>query len=366
MSSDLRVIIFGYGLAGRSFHAPLIRATEGLTVTAIVTGDAERTQQARADNPGVEVHASADEAFSHADDYDLAIIAGANSSHAPYAMRAIGAGWHAVVDKPFAPNAAAAHEIFTAAASRGVVITAFHNRRWDSDFLTIDALMRTAPIGPVHRLESRLERLRPVPQHSWKGSNDPAELAGLLLDFGSHLVDQAIQLMGPVGFVDCWMRNVRSPESPVDDLHITLFHTSGAVSEIIGSQASVFTEPRFTVLGLTGGIRTLGFDIQEPQLRANPDATAPDLGVESADAAAYIIAIDANGSARESREPLIRGAWNTFYPAIRDAIRHGSPLPVPPQDVIETLRVLDAAAASAVQGNRVRLQPHARHTRHTE
>jgi predicted dehydrogenase len=366
MNSDLRVVIFGYGLAGRSFHAPLIQATEGLAVAGIVTADAERTAQAYGDNLGVQVYASAEEAFAQSDDFDLAIIAGANSSHVPYAMRAIDAGWHAVVDKPFAPNAAAAHEIFTAAASRGVVITAFHNRRWDSDFLTIDALMRTAPIGPVHRLESRLERLRPVPQRSWKGSNDPAELAGLLLDFGSHLVDQAIQLMGPVAFVDCWTRNVRSPDSPVDDLHITLFHSSGAVSEIIGSQASVFTEPRFTVLGLTGGIRTLGFDIQEPQLRANPDASAPDFGVEPVDAAAYVITIDANGSARESREPLIRGAWNGFYPAIRDAIRHGSPLPVPPQDVIETLRVLDAAAASAVQGNRVRLQPPARHTRHTE
>jgi predicted dehydrogenase len=140
----------------------------------------------------------------------------------------------------------------------------------------------------------------------------------------------------------------------------------GVVSEIIGSQASVFTEPRFTVLGLSGGIRTLGFDIQEPQLRANPDASASDFGVESEDAAAYVVIVDANGIVKESREPLTRGAWNGFYPAIRDAIRHGSPLPVPPQDVIETLRVLDAAAASAVHGNRVRLQPPARHMRHTE
>ncbi|MGI9137038.1 MAG: Gfo/Idh/MocA family oxidoreductase, partial [Candidatus Nanopelagicales bacterium] len=228
-----------------------------------------------------------------------------------------------------------------------------------------DSLMRTAPIGEVHRLESRLERLRPVPKDSWKGSSNPTELAGLLLDFGSHLVDQAIQLMGPVKSVDCWTRNVRQADSPVDDLHITLFHVSGAVSEIVGSQASVFTEPRFTALGLSGGIRTFGFDIQEQQLRANPDAAAANFGIEAEASAAYLVTVDTDGTIRESREPLMRGAWNTFYAAIRDAIVDGKQLPVPPSDVVETLRVLDAAAESAHDGCRVRLDPPATHARHS-
>lgn len=361
MGSDLRVVIFGYGLAGRSFHAPLIGATDGLRVAGIVTGDAVRSQQARDDNPGAVIHPTADEAFARAEDYDLAIIAGANSSHVPYALRALEAGWHAVVDKPFAPDALAAQQIFAAADERGLRITAFHNRRWDSDFLTLEHLMRTAPIGHVHRLESRLERLRPVPVDSWKGSNDPADLAGLLLDFGSHLVDQAIQLMGPVAEVDCWTRGVRAPESPVDDLRVTLFHSSGAVSEIIGSQASVFTEPRFTALGLTGGIRTLGFDIQESQLRANPDATATGFGIELDEAAAYVVTIDSEGRRHEFRDSLLRGDWISFYPAIRDAITEASPLPVPPADVVQTLRVLDAAALSAREGRRVSMDPPAAH-----
>lgn len=252
MGSDLRVVIFGYGLAGRCFHAPLIRATEGMNIAGIVTGDNDRARQARQDNPGVEIHANAESAFAHPDDYDMAVIAGANSSHAPLSFLAIEAGWHGVVDKPFAPNALVAREILTTAVDRNLKFTAFHNRRWDSDFLTVDALLRSASIGPVHRFESRLERLRAVPRNSWKGSSDPADMAGLLLDFGSHLIDQALQLMGPVGFVDCWTRNVREVDSPVDDLHITLFHTSGGVSELTGSQASVFAEPRFTVLGLQG------------------------------------------------------------------------------------------------------------------
>jgi len=364
MGTDLRVVIFGYGLAGRFFHAPLIRAAEGMAVAGIVTGNEERAAQARQDNPGVTIHATADEAFAQADAYDLAIIAGANSSHVPYARRAIDAGWHAIVDKPFAPNADIAREVLSAASNRGVLMTAFHNRRWDSDFLTLGALLGSAPIGDVHRLESRLERRRDVPQDSWKGSNDPAELAGLLLDFGSHLVDQAIQLLGPVGSVDCWTRNVRRPDSPVDDMRITLFHVSGAVSEIIGSQASVFTEPRFTVLGLTGGIRTLGFDIQEPQLRANPDATSPEFGVEPEEATAVVVTVSPEGRIQESRQPLVRGAWTTFYPAVREAILSGAPLPVPPQDVVETLRVLDAAAESATHGLRVTLDPPAGHARH--
>jgi predicted dehydrogenase len=364
MGSDLRVVIFGYGLAGRCFHAPLIRATKGMNIAGIVTGDHDRARQARQDNPGVEIHATAESAFAHPDAYDMAVIAGANSSHAPLSFLAIEAGWHGVVDKPFAPNALVAREILTTAVDRNLKFTAFHNRRWDSDFLTVDALLRSASIGPVHRFESRLERLRAVPRNSWKGSNDPADMAGLLLDFGSHLVDQALQLMGPVGFVDCWTRNVREVDSPVDDLHITLFHTSGGVSELTGSQASVFAEPRFTVLGLQGGIRTLGFDIQEQQLRTSRDATSSGFGIEPPESAAYVTIVDADGLSHQSREPLARGAWNTFYPAMRDSILLDTPLPVPPRDVVETLRVLDAAAASALEGRRIPLRPTAGHHRH--
>ncbi len=361
MSPDLRVVLFGYGLAGRVFHSPLISATPGLRITGIVTADEERRAQALQDHPGIRLFATSEEALAKIDEFDLAVIAGANVTHFPLAMASVANGWSVVVDKPLAPSAERAQEILEAAEAAGVQVHPFQNRRWDSDFLTLRALVENEPIGTPHRFESRIERLRISPRGSWRESADPADLGGVLLDFGAHLVDQAIELLGPIVEVRAWARSVRYAGLAPDDMAITAFHENGAVSELIGSQAAAFGEPRYTLFATRGGVRVVGSDTQEAALRAGISANSADWGVEAADFTATVVTPNESEELISREVALVRGRWNEYYPSVRDSILgHGLP-PVPVTDVVANMRVLDAAAQSARTGETARLSPPAAH-----
>src|SRR4051812_42646215 len=209
-----RVGLIGYGLAGAAFHAPLIAAVPGLDLAAIVTRDEERRAGARERHPEAELLESADELWER--DVDLVVVAAPNRAHVPLAKAAIAAGVPVVVDKPLAPSAAAARELVDEAHAAGVMLTVFHNRRWDGDFLTARRLIEAGELGRVLRFESRFERWRPEIKAGWRELPDPDEAGGVLFDLGSHLVDQALQLFGPVrrlhAEVDC-----RRPGARVDD-----------------------------------------------------------------------------------------------------------------------------------------------------
>lgn len=194
----LRVGLIGYGLAGSVFHAPLIAATEGLALDTVVTSNPERQEQARAEFPDVRVAATPDDLLARADELDLVVIASPNKTHVPLATAALKAGLPVVVDKPVAGTAAEARELAALAEERGLLLSVFQNRRWDNDFLTLRKLLAEGELGDVWRFESRFERWRPLPKGGWRESGDPAEIGGLLYDLGSHLVDQALVLFGPV------------------------------------------------------------------------------------------------------------------------------------------------------------------------
>ena len=191
-----RVGIIGYGLAGRVFHAPLIAATPGLEVAAIVTSDPGRADHARKDHPDAEIVRDVDAIFARPDRLDLVVVATPNGSHVPLALRSIEAGVAVVVDKPLAATFADGRRLIERSESAGVVLTVFQNRRWDSDFLTLRRLLDQGRLGKVHRFESRYERWRPeLRQKSWREDPAPARAGGLLYDLGAHVIDQALDLL---------------------------------------------------------------------------------------------------------------------------------------------------------------------------
>ncbi|HYH62838.1 MAG TPA: Gfo/Idh/MocA family oxidoreductase, partial [Solirubrobacterales bacterium] len=193
-----RGALIGYGLAGSAFHAPLIEATPGLEIASIVTSNPERAARAGARYPHANVVASVEDVWQQASDLDFVVVATANDSHASLARRAIEAGLATVVDKPLAPTAAEADELIGLAGAAGVLLTVYHQRRWDSDFLTLKRLIEGGELGDVYRFESRFERWRPeAPAGSWRFETPRERGGGVLLDLGSHLVDQALQLFGP-------------------------------------------------------------------------------------------------------------------------------------------------------------------------
>ena len=194
----LQVGLIGYGLAGSAFHAPLVEAVPGLSLTSIVTSDPERSAQARSAYPHVRILPSADDLFAAADAHDLAVIAAPNRHHVPLALRAVDVGLHLVVDKPLAANVADAQRLADAAEARGVVASVFHNRRWDGDFLTLRRLVSEGSLGDLVRLESRFDRWRPETDRSkWREGGGPEDAGGVLFDIGPHLIDQVLELLGP-------------------------------------------------------------------------------------------------------------------------------------------------------------------------
>ena len=348
-----RVVLLGYGLAGRVFHAPLINAEPDLDLIAVVTSDPERQAQVRADLPGVEVLPTAEDAW--ASGADLAVIATANSAHVPQATAALNSGMHVVVDKPLAGSTAQAQALIDLARARGRQLHVFQNRRWDAEILTAQRAIRDGLVGTPHRLESRFERWRPTPKGGWREEGPADDLPGLLYDLGAHLVDQALHLLGPVERVFASVRRVRPAVVTDDDTQVFLEHVSGAVSILSVSAASAFTGPRLRLLGTGGGLWIDTLDTQEDALRAGRVPGDADWGVEADDA---WVVTDTDPPRSLARE---RGDWPAYYRGVAASLRgEGSP-PVDPRDVVENLRVIEAAHESGRSGTAVVLDPPAGH-----
>ena len=350
----------GYGTAGRFFHSPLLHAEPSTTVVAIVTSHPERIEHAHQDHPEAQVFASMEGLMDAASrlDLDLVVIASANSMHVEQGLTALAAGLHVVVDKPLAGTAPDAHKLL--AGAHHSLLTVFHNRRWDSDFLSLQHVLEQGLLGAVHRFESRIERWRPRVRGGWRESGNATEFGGLLLDVGSHLVDQAMQLFGPVEQVLCTTKSIRDPLGPEDDFCLTLEHSNGVSSHLSATAVAAAPGPRLRALGTSGTFVVHGFDVQEMQLRSGMSPLDSEFGVPQDEPMLFLDPHHV-GEAIERKAQVFKGDWNTFYRKVTQAIEHNEPLPVLASDAVETLRVLDAARESATTQRVVTLVPHAHH-----
>src|SRR6478735_2476595 len=229
----LHVALAGFGLAGAVLHAPLIATTPGLQIAAAVTRDPERRAKLAAEHPRARAVEALDEVV---DDVDVVVVVSPNRFHVPLAQTALDAGCHVVVDKPIAVDAAQARALADRARDAGRLLVPFHNRRWDDDFLTLRRVALAGALGRIQRLESRFDRWRPVPKDdAWREAGDPADGGGLLLDLGTHLADQAVQLLGPVTTVYAELDTRRPGAAVEDDVFVALEHQGGARSHLSAS-----------------------------------------------------------------------------------------------------------------------------------
>jgi predicted dehydrogenase len=349
-SRPLRVGLLGYGLAGRVFHAPLIAACPDLVLAAVVTRDPDRRAALRAVHPDAEALDAPEQLWERAGSLDLAVVATPNRSHVPLARAALQAGLPVVVDKPLAPSAAEARTLIGEARAQGRMLTVFQNRRWDGDFLTLRKLLAEGALGAIHRCESRFERWNPVPRPGWRESGDPADAGGLLFDLGAHLVDQALQLFGPVRAVYGELDRRRAGVATDDDAFVALTHASGVRSQLWMSKVAAQRGPRFRVLGERAAFVKYGLDGQEPALAVGCVPSTPDWGEESAERWGFV---GEEGTAQPVA--TVPGAYPRFYEGVAAALRSDAPLPVHPDDAVATLEILEAARASTEHGRVVQL-----------
>ena len=344
-SQPLRVGLLGYGLAGRVFHAPLIAATPGLSLAAVVTRDPDRRATLRAAHPQAAVLDAPEQLWARAANLDLVVVATPNRSHASLARAGLEAGLPVVVDKPFATTAAAARELAQYARASGRRLTVFQNRRWDGDFLTVQKLHRDGAFGAVRRFESRFERWSPIPRQGWRELADPAEAGGLLFDLGAHLIDQALQLFGPVRTVYAELDRRRATVVIDDDVFVALTHTSGVRSHLWMSKVATHRGPRFRVLGERAGFTKYGLDGQEAAMAAGGIPGSAHWGEESPDQWGVFGEDDA--TRRVATEP---GSYRRFYEVVAAAVRNGTEMPVAPDEAIAALDIIEAARRSAEHG----------------
>jgi predicted dehydrogenase len=342
-TAPLRVALIGYGLAGRHFHAPLLRAVPGMAVTGIVVRDPGRRESAATDFPRARLLPGADAIWAESAAFDLVVIATTPGSHSRLAMQAIDRRMPVVVEKPLATSAEDARAVAGAAAARDVLIVPFHNRRWDSDQLTLRRLIAEGVLGAVHRYESRFERWRPRSDPAaWRETTPASGGGGVLLDLGVHLVDQALSLFGPAASIHGEVDARRGGAD--DDVFIALHHRSGTRSHLWAGALSAAPGPRLRVLGAEAGFVVQQLDGQEAELRGGADPGGAGFGEEPAHRWGRLLRGEEAEAEAVPSEP---GRWRDFYPAVERALRTGAPPPVPVGDAVAALEVLDAVRRSA-------------------
>lgn len=337
----IRVGLIGFGFVAKTFHAPLLQATDGYRITAV---SSRRPADVASSLGEVEV-ISDPHALATNPDLDLVVIASPNETHAPLAELAMRARRNVVVDKPFTITVGEATHLAAVAKEMGVVLSVFQNRRWDSDFLTVQDAVRGDLLGRVALFESRIDRYRPDVRDRWREIPGPG--AGLLYDLAPHLIDQTLLLFGVPDSVQATLATQRSGGRTDDFFQLILRYgemvaTLGAGSLVSGGSA------RFAVHGDRASIVKRHPDIQEDQLRAGMRPGTPEWGRDPDDATLY------EGATGKSRAiEAARGDQRRYYVALREALLGSAPNPVPPEQGATVMRIIEAALRSHSEGCRI-------------
>ncbi|KQM67634.1 hypothetical protein ASE75_01490 [Sphingomonas sp. Leaf17] len=334
--------LIGYGLGGRAFHAPYVEATPGMALRAVVSRDAVKV---RADRPGMRVVPDVTALLAEPG-IDLVIVSSPDALHAEHAIAALAAGRHVLVDKPFATSLADARELAAAAEASGRMLTVFHNRRWDADFLTLRRLIAEGRLGEIVHLESRFDRWRPALATTWKD----ARAGGSWLDLGPHLVDQALVLFGRPDAITADIATLRDGAPAPDYFHATLRYPNRRV--ILQSSKLVADHTlRFAVHGTRASWIKHGTDMQE----AGTVAGLPPVGADWGRDPQPGLLTPGDPGAVPVTVPNSRGDYRLFWHALAAAIRGDGPNPVPPAEALTVMEVLDAGLRSASQHRTVTL-----------
>ncbi|MBU4196584.1 MAG: oxidoreductase [Alphaproteobacteria bacterium] len=341
--APIGVAVVGYGLAGQTFHAPLIEATPGLTLTAVVSS---RPDAVHADLPEVAVLPDLDAALAH-DDIGLIVVATPDALHAEQSIAALQAGKSVVVDKPFAATLADAQAVAAVAAASPGVFSVFQNRRWDADFLTLRRLIADGELGDIAVFESHYDRFRPTVTDRWKDQR----YGGVWADLGPHLIDQAVQLFGPPLAVYADLQAQRQGATAIDYAHVLLRYDRLRVilnMSHLAAEASL----RYVVHGTGGSFIKHGLDAQESQSKAGLRPGHPDWGL---DPTPGVLTQQIDGQTLRTTPTPERGDYPAFYAAVRDAIQGKGPPPVPADQALTVMRILDAGLRSAAEAREVSL-----------
>lgn len=337
MKPNINVAVVGFGFASQTFHVPLILATPGMALVGVSSSDASKVHAAL---PDVAVEPDPQALFAR-DDVDVVVIPTPNETHFPLAKAALAAGKDVVLDKPFTVTLSEARSLKGLADEAGRLISVFHNRRWDSDFLTVKALLDSGRLGRVVSLESRFDRFRPVVHDRWREQPRPG--GGIWYDLGPHLLDQACELFGMPQEILLQLARQRDGASVEDDF-VALLDYPGCRVSLAASALVAEPTPRFRVHGTQGSYVKFGLDPQEDWLKAGA-TPAPAWGEDELDGQ-LTLADGSEGAVTRQSHPTLPGDYLAYYRGLVAALAGEGEVPVGVEDAICVMRLLEAGLDS--------------------
>ena len=337
MSDSIRVGLIGYGYASKTFHAPLIAGTPGMALAAVSSSDATKVH---ADWPSVPVVSEPKHLFNDPN-IDLIVIPTPNDTHFPLAKAALEAGKHVIVDKPFTVTLSQARELDALAKSFGRVLSVFHNRRWDSDFLTVKALLNEGTLGEILFFESHFDRFRPQVRYRWREQAGPG--SGIWYDLAPHLLDQAVNLFGLPVSMTVDLAQLRPGAQTTDYFHAVLSYPQRRIV-LHGTMVAAAESARYILHGTRGSFVKFGLDPQEERLKNGERLPQEDWGYDMRDG----VVTRVEGEERVEETLLtIPGNYPAYYAAIRDALNGTGDNPVPASQAIQIMELIELGIESA-------------------
>jgi predicted dehydrogenase len=338
----IRVGLVGFGMAGRVFHAPLLSSVEGLELTAVME---RSTNKAAERYPGITVYRSLESMLADSS-LGLFVVATPNATHYELAKQILCAGKNVVVDKPMTMTSAEAAELIGLAKTHKALLAPFFNRRWDSDFLTVQKLLHEGALGRLVALESRFDRWRParLTERLWK---EDVDSGGMLQDLGPHLVDQPLVLFGLPEAVSAEVLRERDGTGPNDSFTIRMRYPNLLVT-VASNLLSLKSAPRYRLRGTHGGYVKKGVDQQEAALTKIFRIADAAWGKEPSSAWGLLY-VDIDGGSVSRPVPAVTGDYRLYYAGIRDALLGKSPPPVAGLDGWRVARLLEWAVESSEQ-----------------
>ena len=333
----INIALIGYGFVGKTFHAPLIQSVDGLKLAVVSSRDEEKVKR---DLPDVEVVATPEEAIQHPD-VDLVVIASPNATHAPLATLALNAGKHVVVDKPFTLDMQEARDLIALAEEKQRLLSVFHNRRWDSDFLTVKRILSEGTLGEILFFESHFDRFRPQVRNRWREQAGPG--SGIWYDLAPHLLDQAVNLFGLPVSMTVDLAQLRPGAQTTDYFHAVLSYPQRRIV-LHGTMVAAAESARYIIHGTRGSYVKFGLEPQEDRLKNGERLPQEDWGYDMRDG--VVTRVEGEELVEETLL-TIPGNYPAYYAAIRDALNGTGENPVPASQAIQIMELIELGIESA-------------------
>ncbi len=340
----IKVGVVGFGLSATVFHIPFIINSKEMELVAISTSKKYEMLKAHPDN--VSHYLTAEELIKDKN-IELVVITAPNEVHYSLAKLALEKGKHVVLEKPMTNTIEEAEKLINLANAKNLILSVFHNRRWDGDFLTVKELIDSGKFGEIRTFESHFDRFRPEVRDRWRELPGPG--AGILYDLGSHLIDQAICLFGMPQALTARCLPLRDNSKIADYFHIQ-FHYKNLEVILHASMLSAGENRRFRVDGTKGSYIKYGLDPQEGQLREGMTPNNSGYGIENG-AQFGIFCSDLD-------EEVIRtevGNYSSFYQGLINAILGKDNVLVTAESALQVIKLIVFAEKSSQLGQTIQL-----------